>query len=99
MATPIAQSLRTRREAVVKAHIEAEAVHRDAAAAVAAFHHPRYEVPAMGAIVDGADAVHALLAQLLTAFPDLWLHKLSLHNADDAVNMEMRLGGTHRGVW
>jgi predicted ester cyclase len=69
------------------------------AAALATFHHPRYEVPAVGAIADGAEAVQGLLAMLLGAFPDFWLKKLAVHHADDAVIVECRFGGTHRGAW
>ena len=93
------ESLRARREAVVNAHIEAEAVNHDVAAALATFRSPRYEVPAMGAIVEGADAVHGLLTGLLDAFPDFWLRKLAVHHADEAVIVECKFGGTHRGPW
>jgi predicted ester cyclase len=93
------QTLRARREAVVNAHIEAEAVKHDVAAALATFHHPRYEVPAMAAIVDGREAVEGLLTQLLGAFPDFWLKKLAVHHADDAVIVECKFGGTHRATW
>jgi steroid delta-isomerase-like uncharacterized protein len=99
MATASTQSLRERREAVVNAHIEAEAVKHDVAAALATFSHPRYEVPAMGAIIDGAEAVEGLLSQLLGAFPDFWLQKLALYHAEEAVIVECKFGGTHRGVW
>jgi steroid delta-isomerase-like uncharacterized protein len=93
------ENIRVRRDAVVKAHIEAETVQHDVAAALATFHHPRYEVPAMGAVVDGGDAVHDLLAQLLGAFPDFWLEQMPVHHADNAVIVECRFGGTHRGLW
>ncbi len=50
MTTAVSADLRTRRMAVVDArYTEAETVSHDVAAAVATFHHPRYEVPAMGA--------------------------------------------------
>ena len=42
MASASVQDVRARREAVVNAHIEAEAVKHDVAAALATFHHPRY---------------------------------------------------------
>ena len=84
---------------MVKAHIEAEATQHDVSAALATFHHPRYEVPAMGAVVDGGDAVHGLLTQLLGAFPDFWLEQIVVHHADNAVIVECRFGGTHRGPW
>ena len=99
MATASVQDMRVRREAVVNAHIEAEAVKHDVAAAIATFHHPRYEVPAVGAIADGEEAVHGLLTNLLGAFPDLWLEKSALYHADEAVIVECRFGGTHRGTW
>jgi steroid delta-isomerase-like uncharacterized protein len=93
------QSLAVRRERVVKAHIEAEAVNHDVAAALATFHTPRYEVPCLGAIVDGTEAVHGLLTQLLAAFPDFYLHQDALYHAENAVIVECRFGGTHRGDW
>src|SRR5208337_3963845 len=99
MATTSNPSLRARREAVVNAHIEAEAVTHDVAAALATFHHPRYEVPAVGAIADGGEAVEGLLTLLLGAFPDFWLKRMALYHADNAVIVECKFGGTHRGTW
>ena len=90
-------SIRVRREAIVDAHIEAESVTHDVAATVATFSHPRYEVPALGAIVDGAEGVTGLVGGLLSAFPDFHLSRTSLHHADDAVIVECRFGGTQRG--
>ncbi len=99
MASTTLQRLSARRAAVVKAHIEAEAVTHDVAAALATFHHPRYEVPALGAVVDGSDAVDALLHQLLTAFPDFYIQQQAQYHAEDAIIVECVFGGTHRGVW
>jgi predicted ester cyclase len=99
MATTNTPSLRERREQIVRAHIEAETVTHDIGAAVATFYHPRYEVPAAGVIANGSEAVEGLLRQLLGAFPDFWLKQSALHYADDAVIVECRFGGTHRGVW
>jgi SnoaL-like polyketide cyclase len=93
------ETIRTRREAVINAHIEAEAVTHDVAATVATFRHPRYEVPALGAIVEGAEAVNGLVTGLLSAFPDFYLQKMALHHADDAVIVEVRFGGTQLGIW
>jgi predicted ester cyclase len=93
------RDLRVLREAVVKAHFQAETVDHNVAAALATFRHPRYEVPAVGATVDGAAAVQEFLTQLFGAFPDLWLQQQALYHADDAVIVECRFGGTHRGVW
>ena len=99
MPTDNTHDLRARREAVVNAHIEAETVTHDVAAALATFHHPRYEVPAVGAIADGGEAVEGLLSLLLGAFPDFWLKRLVTYHADDAVIVECKFGGTHRGTW
>lgn len=99
MATTATNSLRALREATVNAHIEAEAVNHDVAATVATFRHPRYEVPALGAIVDGPEAVSGLVSAIVAAFPDFYLHQIALHHADDAVIVEARFGGTQRGIW
>lgn len=90
---------RARRQQVVDAHIHAETVTHDIRAALATFRHPRYEVPAFGAIAEGAEPVEGLLAQLLGAFPDFWLQTIATHHADDAVIVECKFGGTHRGEW
>ena len=99
MTSADATSIRARREAVVNAHIEAEAVDHDPAATVATFKHPRYEVPALGAIVDGAEGVSGLVTGLLAAFPDFYLNKIGLHHSDEAVIVEVTFGGTHLGNW
>jgi predicted ester cyclase len=93
------RKIRARREEVVNAHIYAETSTHDIAATLATFRHPRYEVPAVGAIADGAEAVEGLLGQLLGAFPDFWLEKLALHHSDHAVTLECKFGGTHKGAW
>ena len=97
MATDTRESLRARREAVVNAHIEAEASKHDVAAALATVHHPRYEVPATGVIADGSEAVENFLRGVLGAYPDLWLKPLKIYHADDAVIVECVWGGTHLG--
>lgn len=92
------ESLRARREAVVNAHIQAEAVEHDVAAALATFHHPRYEVPANALIADGSQSVETFLKGVLSAFPDLWLKPLKFYHADDAVIVEAKWGGTQLGA-
>jgi steroid delta-isomerase-like uncharacterized protein len=91
--------LRARREAVVKTHIEAETVKHDVAAALATFARPRYDVPALGGVVDGAAGVDALLNGLLSAYPDFWLRQGKTYHAEDAVIVECVFGGTQNGVW
>jgi len=92
-------ALRARREAVIRAHIKAEAVDHDVAATVATFTRPRYDVPALGGVVDGAAGVDGLLHTLLGAFPDFWVREGAYHHADDAVIVECVFGGTQKGEW
>jgi steroid delta-isomerase-like uncharacterized protein len=99
MATAGAYSTQARREAIVNAHIEAEAVQHDIASTLATFRHPRYEVPALAAIADGPEAVHGLIGAVLSAFPDFYLHSKALHHAEDAVIVEAVFGGTQHGMW
>jgi len=99
MASPTISHLQARREAVVDAHIRAEATDHDVASTLATFRHPRYEVPALDTIADGPEAVTGVVDAVLTAFPDFHLRKTSVHHAEDAVIVECVLGGTQRGVW
>jgi steroid delta-isomerase-like uncharacterized protein len=99
VATTATIGSRVRRQAIVNAHIEAEAVTHDVAATVATFLHPRYEMPALGAIVDGPEGVTGLVSGLLAAFPDFYLNQIAIHHSDDAVIVEVVFGGTHRGNW
>jgi predicted ester cyclase len=99
MATATTQSVRIQREGVVQAHIKAEAVDHDVASVVRTFRHPRYEVPALATVADGTQAVEGLVGHLLAAFPDFYLHQIALYHSDDAVIVECRFGGTHKGVW
>ena len=91
------ESRRAQREAVVNAHVESEAVITTWRAALAKFHHPRYEVPPRWLIADGSEAVEQFLIGFLSAFPDLWLRKLALQHADGAVIVECVFGGTNLG--
>ncbi|MCA6111173.1 ester cyclase [Bradyrhizobium cenepequi] len=84
---------------IVNEHIEAEAIRHDVTATVKTFEHPRYEVPALGVVADGAEAVNRLLGALLAAFPDFQIERTAVHHADDAVIVECRLQGTQRGEW
>jgi predicted ester cyclase len=99
MTVAATQELRARREAVVNAHIQAEAVDHSVSAALATFRHPHYEVPAMGGPVDGVEAVEGLLTTLLAAFPDFWLQQRKVYHTEEAVIVEAEFGGTHRGDW
>jgi predicted ester cyclase len=90
--------LRERREAVIRAHVDAEKRH-DAAGVATSFHRPRYDVPAMGPAgqADGAEAVQALMAGIFAAFPDWDVEAGPLYHADDAVFLEARMTGTQQG--
>src|SRR3954447_8511127 len=99
MELAAAYDVQAHREAIVDAHIEAEAVQHDIDSTLATFRHPRYEVPALAAIADGSEAVHGLIGAVLSAFPDFYLHKKAQYHSEDAVIVEAVFGGTHRGVW
>jgi len=90
------QPLRERRDAIVREHMAAENRH-DFDAALAAFAHPRYEIVPTGQVFDGREQVAAYYTSSRTAFPDQRNEVIALYHADDAVIVEFRLLGTHRG--
>lgn len=89
-------SLRTRRETVVREHMESENRH-DFDATIATFGHPRYEIVPTGEVFDGEEEVRAYFAASRGAFPDQRNQLKAVHHADDAVIVEFDLLGTHRG--
>jgi steroid delta-isomerase-like uncharacterized protein len=94
MAVTERKSLRARREAIVREHVEAEN-RQDVEATIATFDRPRYEVN--GEPSDGEGAVRELLQGLMDGFPDFHVEVKELHHADDAVFGEARLTATHNG--
>jgi len=90
--------IREQREATVREHMEAENAH-DFDRCIAAFAHPRYEIIATGEVWDGHSGVNALLQENKKGFPDFQFHPESFHHAPDAVIVEGRFTGTHRGNW
>lgn len=90
--------LRARREALIRAHAEAEN-RQDVEATLGTFHKPRYEVVPLGEPVDGAGNVRDLLAGLFAGFPDFHAAIERLHHGEHAVAVELRMRGTHRGPW
>jgi hypothetical protein len=92
-------TLRIRREAVIKAHIDAEAVRHDVAATLSTFKHAQYDVPALGGVVDGAPGVDGLLQALFSAYPDFWLREGTHYHCENAVIVECLFGGTQHGEW
>ena len=89
-------SLRQRREAIVNQHIEAENKH-NIEAAIATFHHPRYEVN--GVERDGKAAVEELLQGLMHSMSDMQAKTVRLRHMDDGVLVEGFIMGTHDGEW
>lgn len=88
--------LRSRREALVREHMESENVH-DFDTTIGTFEHPRYELIPTGDVYDGEAEVRAYFAESRTAFPDQRNELVALHHADDAVIVEFDLFGTHLG--
>jgi steroid delta-isomerase-like uncharacterized protein len=86
----------TRREELVRKHVEAENA-ADYETALATFQHPRYEYVASDEVCDGAEKVMAHWRELDRAFPDQQIEIVKLHTADDAVLMEAIARGTHTG--
>jgi steroid delta-isomerase-like uncharacterized protein len=90
------QTLRVRREALVREHMQSENVH-DFDTTIGTFGHPRYELIATGEVYDGEAEVRGYYAESRTAFPDQRNEVLELHHADDTVAVEFILLGTHLG--
>lgn len=91
-------ALRQRREAIVMEHMTAENAH-EFERCIDAFAHPRYEIMATGEVWDGHDGVNDLLRENVTAFPDFVFAPSTIQHGDDAVFVEGRFRGTHRGPW
>ncbi len=89
-------SLRERREAIVREHMESENRHQFDVT-MATFAHPRYEIIPTGEVYDGEAEVQAYFMASREAFPDQRNELIALHHADDAVIAEFYLKGTHRG--
>lgn len=90
-------SLRARREAVVREHMESENRH-DFERTLQTFSHPRCELIPTGDVYDGAEAVRGYYAETRTAFPDQRNEVCALYHSDEAVIVEFELLGTHRGA-
>jgi steroid delta-isomerase-like uncharacterized protein len=92
-ATP---TLRERREAVVREHMESENNH-EFDVALRTFEHPRYEIIATGEVYDGPEEVSEYYRKSRQAFPDQRNENAVFHHADDGVIVEFDLLGTHKG--
>jgi steroid delta-isomerase-like uncharacterized protein len=89
-------TLRERREALVREHMESENRHAFDVT-LATFSHPRYEIVPTGDVYDGAEEVMRYFATSREAFPDQRNELRALHHADQGVIVEFDLLGTHRG--
>ena len=89
-------SLRERREALVREHMDSENRH-EYDATMATFDHPRYEIVPTGDVYDGEEEVREYFRVTRTAFPDQRNENAIFHHADDAVIVEFDLLGTHEG--
>src|SRR5918994_5275987 len=89
-------SLRERREAVVREHMESENRH-EFDVTLGTFDHPRYEIVPTGEVHDGPEQVMEYFRTTRNAFPDQRNELVRLHHADDAVIAEFILRGTHEG--
>jgi steroid delta-isomerase-like uncharacterized protein len=98
VATDTTTTMRTRREEIVREHVESENRH-DGPATLATFEHPRYEIVATGEVFDGAEAVQALYDENYGAFPDFTASLERVHHADDSVIGEGTITGTHLGPY
>ncbi len=94
--TAAATSLRERREAVVREHMESENRH-EFDVTMGTFDHPRYEIIPTGDVFDGEEHVARYFEETRTAFPDQRNELIAMHHADDAVIVEFMLLGTHLG--
>ena len=90
--------LRSAREAVVRAHMDAEARH-DVKATLATFSEANYDVVPLGAPSNGAHAVDELLRGLFDAFPDFTPAADVFHHGDDIIFVDTVIRGTHQGTW
>ena len=87
------ESLRERREAVIREHLASENEHRFDAT-IATFAHPRYELIGNGLVYDGEQAVRKYFQTSRAQVPDQRNELISLRHADDAVVVEFWLLGT-----
>jgi steroid delta-isomerase-like uncharacterized protein len=90
------ESLRARREATVREHMESENRHAFDVT-IATFAHPRYEIVPTGDVFDGEEEVRGYFAASRAAFPDQRNEVKTIRHADDAVITEFDLLGTHLG--
>jgi len=95
--TTVADETRAVRERIVREHMEAENA-LDLERALQTFSHPRYEIVPTGEVYEGEAEVQRYYRESRATFPDQRNELISLRHADDAVIVEFRLKGTHKGM-
>ena len=88
--------LEARRLELVLEHVEAE-TQQDLDRAMRTFHHARYEIVPTGLVVDGDEAVRALLAANWAAMPGLRFSATGIFHGDDGIAVETHTTGEHEG--
>ena len=96
MSQAAEESLRERRIALVREHMQSENDH-EFEVTLGTFDHPRYELVATGEVYDGPEQVAEYYRASRAAFPDQRNENVLLHYAGDAVIAEFDLLGTHEG--
>jgi len=94
--TPIDSKLRERREATLRALLEAQNRH-DVEASLACFAHPRYELVGNQRVYEGTDEVRRYYGTTFGAFPDLTFELIAAHHSDSSLVVEMWMSGSHLG--
>jgi steroid delta-isomerase-like uncharacterized protein len=97
MSEGASSDLRSRREAVVREHMESEN-HHDFDTTIGTFGHPRYEIVPTGDVYDGEEEVRGYFAESRAAFPDQRNELIEMHHAENSVIVEFDLKGTHLGT-
>ena len=92
------ESIRDRREAIVREHMASEDEHRFDDT-LETFAHHRYEVVPTGEVHDGEAALRAFYAETHLAFPDFHFENTTMRHLDDAMVVETDFVGTHLGPW
>jgi steroid delta-isomerase-like uncharacterized protein len=92
------QNQEANREALIKSHFEAIQSTHDVQKTLAAFTRPRYDVPALGIVAEGQNAVD-FVSKLFEAFPDFRVETEAFHHAGNAVIVEGKVHATQNGAW
>jgi predicted ester cyclase len=90
------QSLRERRLALVRLHMQSEN-ELDFDVTMSTFEHPRYELIATGEVYDGPEEVAGYYRASRSSFPDQRNENVVLTYGEDVVVAEFDLLGTHAG--